>query len=80
MDIVEEEEFEDAEGLKRKRKIRIGKDKFLEEVVHLECSPQFIIEQVNPRIAISNRYREEEARIKKMNERFEEWKKEKFGE
>ena len=79
MDIVEEEFFEDAEGYKKRRKIRIGKDEFLEEVTHLECSPQFITEQVNPRIEKSNIQREKEAKREEMNERFEEWKKEKFG-
>ena len=85
MDVVEEEEFEDAEGLKRRRKIRVTKgdrnkkDKFIEEVTHLECSPQFINEVVNPRLAVSA---ESNARIEKeeeINREFEEWKKQKFG-
>ena len=84
MDITKEKYFEDEQGYKKKRKIRIKRgdktheDKFLEEITHLECSPQFITEQVNPRIEVSNRYREAEARYEEIQEKFEEWKKEKF--
>ncbi len=86
MDIVEEEYFEDREGYKVKRKIKLEKkdkdekDRFIEEVTHLECSPEFITEQVNPRVVISERQREKEKIQMEINERFEEWKEGKFKE
>lgn len=86
MDIVEEKYFEDREGYKRRRKIRLEKqdkkekDRFILETTHLECSPEFITEQVNPRREMSDRQRKKEKAQREINERFEEWKKEEFKE
>lgn len=79
MEIVEEEFFEDEQGYKRRRKIRVRKDEFLEEVVHLEASQKFIDEEVNPRIEIGNRHREAEAKYLETEEKFRKWKEEQFG-
>ena len=72
MEVVDEREFEDEEGLKKARYFRSG----LVEITHLEPSQKFINEQINPRIEISNRTREKEekdlrtvAKMKEMAEK-----------
>jgi len=85
VEIVEEEYFEDADGTKKRRKIRIEKgdkthkDKFIEEITHLECSQQFINNVIKPRNEVSKRYRDAEEQAMKIEKEFQEWKKEKFG-
>ena len=86
MDVTEEEYYEDEDGYKRKRRIRVErgsgthKDRFVEEITHLECSPQFINDVVSPRVEAVIKQREREAEGEEINRQFEEWKKEKFGQ
>ena len=84
MDVLEERDYEDEWGTMTERLIRVGKDakgkdKIIVETTHKECSTKYINERVKPMNEVSARYRKKEERDKKVNEKFEEWKKEKFG-
>ncbi len=78
MELVEEKYFEDEDGTKVLRKYRIrkdtktGKDEFLEETTHMECSQEYINNVIKPMNAKSRAKEEEIAGEMKIQDKMRE--------